>query len=202
MDRNNDMTVADVTDAKALSSILMVAVKNSDFVTASGGNCSVTGLLLSFKAQRFHFQTEFLLSQLRSSTPCVSDCKIMEINVTCGWFSSVRLVNPRVFRRLSYYDCLVKDGQPLAPGQTLSFLPTRAVGLGRIYVISFISHHKVLTRIQPTRIGRHRTTHFGLLSNLGSKKLHYISYSGHMDMRKTKLNLTKHEPNRTQTKPK
>ncbi|KAH0879128.1 hypothetical protein HID58_066522 [Brassica napus] len=59
---------------------------------------------------------------LRSSTPCLSDCKIMEINVTCGWFSSVKLVNPRVFRRLSYYDCLVKDGQPLAPGQTLSFL--------------------------------------------------------------------------------
>ncbi|CAN6882468.1 unnamed protein product, partial [Brassica oleracea] len=79
-------------------------------------------MILAIFAQRFHFQTEFLLSQLRSSTPCVSDCKIMEINVTCGWFSSVRLVNPRVFRRLSYYDCLVKDGQPLAPGQTLSFL--------------------------------------------------------------------------------
>ncbi|WZZ59799.1 hypothetical protein YC2023_059906 [Brassica napus] len=131
----------------------------------------------------------------------------MEINVTCGWFSSVKLVNPRVFRRLSYYDCLVKDGQPLAPGQTLSFLnclvtnlrrgygsdssespyshslmPNKCGGLGRIYVISFISHHKVLTRIQPTRIGSHRTTHFGLLSNLGSKKLHYISYSGHIDM--------------------
>ncbi|CAF2044209.1 unnamed protein product [Brassica napus] len=79
-------------------------------------------ILLSFKAQRFHFHMEFLPSQLRSSTPCVSDCKITVINVTYGWFSSVRLVNPTVFRRLSYDNCLVKDGQPLAPGQTLSFL--------------------------------------------------------------------------------
>ncbi|CAE5959058.1 unnamed protein product [Arabidopsis arenosa] len=52
---------------------------------------------------------------------CVSDCNIAEIHVSCGWFSSVRLVNPRVFRRLDYDDCLVNDGQPLGPGQTLSF---------------------------------------------------------------------------------
>ncbi|CAH2034967.1 unnamed protein product, partial [Thlaspi arvense] len=52
---------------------------------------------------------------------CSSDCRISEIHVSCGWFSSVRLVNPRIFRRLSYDDCLVNDGQPLAPGQTLSF---------------------------------------------------------------------------------
>ncbi|VVA93339.1 unnamed protein product [Arabis nemorensis] len=52
---------------------------------------------------------------------CVSDCSIAEIHVNCGWFSSVRLVNPRVFRRLSYDDCLVNDGEPLGPGQTLSF---------------------------------------------------------------------------------
>ncbi|KAJ0235540.1 TPD1 protein 1 [Hirschfeldia incana] len=52
---------------------------------------------------------------------CASDCSVAEIHVSCGWFSSVRLVNPRVFRRLSYDDCLVNDGQPLAPGQTLSF---------------------------------------------------------------------------------
>ncbi|CAG7864006.1 unnamed protein product, partial [Brassica rapa] len=77
---------------------------------------------IRYKAQRFHFQMEFLPSQLRSSTPCVSDCKITEINVTCGWFRSVRLVNARVFRRLSYDNCLVKDGHPLAPRQTLSFL--------------------------------------------------------------------------------
>ncbi|KAL0716317.1 hypothetical protein Bca4012_065639 [Brassica carinata] len=32
---------------------------------------------------------------------CVSDCRIAEIHVSCGWFSLVRLVNPRVFRRIS-----------------------------------------------------------------------------------------------------
>ncbi|KAL1212986.1 putative TPD1 protein [Cardamine amara subsp. amara] len=52
---------------------------------------------------------------------CDSGCSIAEIHVSCGWFSSVRLVNPRVFRRLNYDDCLVNDGQPLSPGETLSF---------------------------------------------------------------------------------
>ncbi|CAN8313977.1 unnamed protein product [Cochlearia groenlandica] len=52
---------------------------------------------------------------------CVSGCVIAEIHVSCGWFSSVRMVNPRVFRRLYYDDCLVNDGQPLGPGETLSF---------------------------------------------------------------------------------
>ncbi|XVF75187.1 hypothetical protein PTKIN_Ptkin13bG0167300 [Pterospermum kingtungense] len=52
---------------------------------------------------------------------CVSGCSISNIHVSCGWFSSVRLINPTVFRRLYYDDCLVNDGEPLGPGQCLSF---------------------------------------------------------------------------------
>ncbi|XP_044497548.1 TPD1 protein homolog 1 [Mangifera indica] len=52
---------------------------------------------------------------------CVSGCSISNIHVSCGWFSSARLVNPRVFRRVYYDDCLVNDGEPLGPGETLSF---------------------------------------------------------------------------------
>ncbi|KAL5838855.1 hypothetical protein ACOSQ3_016024 [Xanthoceras sorbifolium] len=52
---------------------------------------------------------------------CVSGCSISNIHVSCGWFSSVRLINPTVFRRLYYDDCLVNDGEALGPGQTLSF---------------------------------------------------------------------------------
>lgn len=52
---------------------------------------------------------------------CVSGCSISNIHVKCGWFSSVRLINPRVFRRIYYDDCLVNDGEPLGPGETLSF---------------------------------------------------------------------------------
>ncbi|GKV18786.1 hypothetical protein SLEP1_g29123 [Rubroshorea leprosula] len=52
---------------------------------------------------------------------CVSGCSISDIHVSCGWFSSARLINPRVFRRLYYDDCLVNDGEALGPGETLSF---------------------------------------------------------------------------------
>ncbi|KAM0937922.1 hypothetical protein DsansV1_C24g0184301 [Dioscorea sansibarensis] len=39
------------------------------------------------------------------------------------WVGSAppRLINPRVFRRLHYDDCLVNDGAPLAAGESLSF---------------------------------------------------------------------------------
>ncbi|KAI5583444.1 hypothetical protein POPTR_006G017600v4 [Populus trichocarpa] len=52
---------------------------------------------------------------------CVSGCSISNIHVSCGWFSSAKLINPSVFRRIYYDDCLVNDGEPLGPGETLSF---------------------------------------------------------------------------------
>ncbi|KAI3472584.1 hypothetical protein Pfo_031166 [Paulownia fortunei] len=52
---------------------------------------------------------------------CVSGCDISSIHLSCGWFSSARLVNPRVFKRLRFDDCLVNNGKPLVNGRTLSF---------------------------------------------------------------------------------
>ncbi|XP_061339810.1 TPD1 protein homolog 1-like [Gastrolobium bilobum] len=52
---------------------------------------------------------------------CANDCNIANIRVHCGWFSSARLINPSVFRRLGYDDCLVNDGMALGPGRTISF---------------------------------------------------------------------------------
>ncbi|PIN22522.1 hypothetical protein CDL12_04766 [Handroanthus impetiginosus] len=52
---------------------------------------------------------------------CVSGCVISAIHLSCGWFSSARMVNPRIFKRLRFDDCLVNDGKPLVSGRTLSF---------------------------------------------------------------------------------
>ncbi|XP_040985814.1 protein TAPETUM DETERMINANT 1-like [Juglans microcarpa x Juglans regia] len=52
---------------------------------------------------------------------CVSGCDISSIHLSCGWFSSAHLINPKIFRRLRYNECLVNDGKPLANGRTLSF---------------------------------------------------------------------------------
>ena len=40
---------------------------------------------------------------------CLSGCAVSDIHVTCGWFSSARLINPRIFRRIRFDDCLVND---------------------------------------------------------------------------------------------
>ncbi|XP_062160474.1 TPD1 protein homolog 1-like [Alnus glutinosa] len=52
---------------------------------------------------------------------CVSGCSISNIHISCGWFSSARLINPRVFKRIYYDDCLVNNGEALGPGESLSF---------------------------------------------------------------------------------
>ncbi|CAN4089330.1 unnamed protein product [Withania somnifera] len=52
---------------------------------------------------------------------CVSGCDISGIHLKCGWFSSARLINPRIFKRLHFDDCLVNDGKPLINGHTISF---------------------------------------------------------------------------------
>ncbi|XP_024005303.1 protein TAPETUM DETERMINANT 1 isoform X2 [Eutrema salsugineum] len=52
---------------------------------------------------------------------CMSGCKISRIHISCGWFSSAKLINPRLFKRIHYDDCLVNNGKPLPYGSTLSF---------------------------------------------------------------------------------
>ncbi|XP_073049281.1 TPD1 protein homolog 1-like [Primulina eburnea] len=52
---------------------------------------------------------------------CVSGCSISDIHLSCGWFSSARLVDPSIFRRVGFDDCLVNGGEPLSPGEALSF---------------------------------------------------------------------------------
>ncbi|KAL6990642.1 TPD1 protein 1 [Sarracenia purpurea var. burkii] len=52
---------------------------------------------------------------------CVSGCSVADIHLNCGWFSSARLINPKIFRRIYYDDCLVNNGEALGPGESLSF---------------------------------------------------------------------------------
>lgn len=53
---------------------------------------------------------------------CGTGCNISGIHLTCGWFSSDHLINPKIFKRLRYNDCLVNDGKPLLNGATLTFV--------------------------------------------------------------------------------
>ncbi|OVA09610.1 hypothetical protein BVC80_9101g137 [Macleaya cordata] len=52
---------------------------------------------------------------------CSSGCDISNIHLSCGWFSSARLINPKVFKRVHFDDCIVNNGNPLVNGGTLSF---------------------------------------------------------------------------------
>ncbi|RZC89246.1 hypothetical protein C5167_030937 [Papaver somniferum] len=53
--------------------------------------------------------------------PLPANCTAYDIHLSCGWFASAKLINPRDFRRLRFNDCLVKDGKELEAGICLSF---------------------------------------------------------------------------------
>ena len=48
-------------------------------------------------------------------------CAPSDIRLHCGWFASARVINPTIFKRLSFDDCLVNGGKPLKTSQTISF---------------------------------------------------------------------------------
>ncbi|KAF1890632.1 hypothetical protein Lal_00013227 [Lupinus albus] len=52
---------------------------------------------------------------------CISGCAPHNIHLHCGWFASARIINPRLFKRLKYDDCLVNGGDPLASTQIIRF---------------------------------------------------------------------------------
>ncbi|GLJ28125.1 hypothetical protein SUGI_0552430 [Cryptomeria japonica] len=52
---------------------------------------------------------------------CLSTCKPRNIHMYCGWFASWDWVDPKDFRRISYDDCLVNYGRPMAPFDSIYF---------------------------------------------------------------------------------
>ncbi|CAM6014794.1 unnamed protein product [Sphagnum balticum] len=52
---------------------------------------------------------------------CLSNCAPSDIHVYCGWFASALLVNPNIFSRVAFNDCLVNGGRPLRPGDIIRF---------------------------------------------------------------------------------
>ncbi|KAG8372481.1 hypothetical protein BUALT_Bualt12G0070600 [Buddleja alternifolia] len=52
---------------------------------------------------------------------CNNNCVVAKVHVHCGWFSSARLVNPKLFKRLSFDDCVVNNGDPIPYGHIIEF---------------------------------------------------------------------------------
>lgn len=67
---------------------------------------------------------------------CISSgCPPSNIHLHCGWFASARMVNPTIFKRISYDDCLINGGKPLETSQIISFTYSNSF----MYPLSFKS---------------------------------------------------------------
>ncbi|KAI4298804.1 hypothetical protein L6164_032322 [Bauhinia variegata] len=87
---------------------------------SSGKACSKNDIVI-YQGQAAPLPSGIPSYAVQIMNVCASDCGVSNIHVHCGWFSSARLVNPGVFRRLHFDDCLVNDGEALGPGRSLFF---------------------------------------------------------------------------------
>ncbi|XP_057463889.1 TPD1 protein homolog 1-like [Actinidia eriantha] len=85
-----------------------------------GGTCSKDNIVV-FQGPTSPLPNGIPTYTVQILNVCVSGCSVSDIHLSCGWFSSARLINPRIFRRVYFNDCLVNNGEPLSPGESLSF---------------------------------------------------------------------------------
>ncbi|XP_059596151.1 TPD1 protein homolog 1 [Vitis vinifera] len=85
-----------------------------------GGTCSKDNIVI-FQGPTTPLPSGIPTYTVQILNVCVAGCSISNIHVRCGWFSSARLINPRLFRRIFFDDCLVNNGDALGPGESLSF---------------------------------------------------------------------------------
>ncbi|KAI3802707.1 hypothetical protein L1987_30848 [Smallanthus sonchifolius] len=83
-----------------------------------GPSCTSRDLSIGQTTQSQH---EIPVYTVQIINTCLSKYGLSNIHFHCGAFASARLVNPRVFKRLSYDDCLVNNGLPLKTGQAITF---------------------------------------------------------------------------------
>ncbi|KAF4361172.1 hypothetical protein G4B88_027712 [Cannabis sativa] len=85
-----------------------------------GDNCSNSDIIVSQSptSSMPHGIPTFSVEILNN---CFTGCNISGIHLKCGWFSSVNLINPKIFKRLKFDDCLVNDGKPLLNGSLINF---------------------------------------------------------------------------------
>ncbi|XP_057718732.1 uncharacterized protein LOC130933195 [Arachis stenosperma] len=82
------------------------------------GSCTNKDISISQSRESASGIPEYIVQIVNT---CVSECAPYDIHLRCGWFASARVINPRLFKRLSYDDCLVNGGKPLAFSQIVRF---------------------------------------------------------------------------------
>ncbi|KAI3766043.1 hypothetical protein L2E82_16091 [Cichorium intybus] len=85
-----------------------------------GGKCSKSDIVIN-QGPTSPLPSGIPMYTVEITNVCATGCDISGIHFSCGWFSSARLINPHLFKRLRYNDCLVNDGKPLINGRTVSF---------------------------------------------------------------------------------
>jgi hypothetical protein len=113
-----DLTAPDDLQGGVISSHL---VKN---LSSTLSSCNLRDVSLTQGFQGYGADGEPTYAVQIIDTCSNPRCKISNVHVSCGMFSSGVLINPSAFRRIQPGVCLVNNGRPLRPMDIISFTYT------------------------------------------------------------------------------
>lgn len=92
-----------------------------EFGQIGGSTCTSRDLSISQGLESGSGILPVYMVEIINTCESQSGCAPSNIHLHCGWFASTKLVNPNLFKRLSYDDCLVNNGQTMSAGQVIHF---------------------------------------------------------------------------------
>ncbi|GLJ48872.1 hypothetical protein SUGI_1030700 [Cryptomeria japonica] len=113
------VSASNMTNDSVNSSYTYPKLLGSGIQEIKGEACSKENVLVINRAI-FPMSSGIPLYSANIMNVCRTGCSIAEIHLPCGWISSARQINPKLFKRLKYNDCLVNDGKPLKPSGSIS----------------------------------------------------------------------------------
>jgi hypothetical protein len=87
----------------------------------SPDECSEESVVVSQDASGGRFLPNGIPYYTVAITNTCLGCTVRDVHVSCGEFASSELVSPSDFRRVAVGDCLVRDGGPMGPGDSVAF---------------------------------------------------------------------------------
>lgn len=114
----NDSNISEQIGAVGIASTMTVTIYKNRRLRAIGNICTKRDISISQSRDSSSGIPEYIVQIVNT---CMSGCAPSNIHVHCGWFASAKIVNPKVFRRVAYDDCVVNGGRPLKSSQVIRF---------------------------------------------------------------------------------
>ncbi|KAJ1291427.1 hypothetical protein BS78_02G314600 [Paspalum vaginatum] len=98
--------------------VAAIAVKQTTNMTID--ECSSEEVVKVTQDSAGHLSNGISSYYVTITNTCLT-CTVRDVLISCGKFATTDPIQPSNFRRVTYGNCLVNNGRPIAPSETISF---------------------------------------------------------------------------------